>query len=1181
VALAIGSQSAGGAELKALRPGHEVSDSVAGVTGKLVAKYTTANSVTYQLPNGHMRTVIFARGATSTALASAVSGGRVLSTGAAPLAITEKSPPETGTVACTINQATPTTSSCAGKTIEAGWKEKSPGSGNGVHALLEFALPNLSNNAIVLNAKLELYETAATTKTKVAMSVYRITTPWASGATWSTPWKKEGGDFAEAGSLINDENIGEASGAKTWYPTRLVQRWINGASAPGGEGAENLGLLIKDLPESEDSSNVVTFDGPAASTKYPTLTIEWAPRGIGASPHYTLLTVASSASTAEKVNPASGDLLATSTDLSIAAKGLTFHVARTYDSLAPSEPGYGTGWTDNNTEHLRVEGDGSVEYTDPSGATFEFIKNGGVLGTPPELAKEVVMCLPGKEDTEGYFCPELPKGASYAVIYRATELAYYFGSGKGLLYPLSVEQYGIYKETANYTTGDTLPTSWTDNAGAPIDYEESKTEGYTAVTFPAEGETTKYVEKENASKAYKLVEFTSEQGQVTKYTYGTGTQTELLTAVTEPSGAAIKIAYNNAKQVESVESIPAGQKTGPVTTYTYYAAGSAPLPCLARQRATTAVETNGSGKPSVTYCSNVLDEVEPGKIGHSGPVEPSSVCTLWSTEPETSECKAQPPLVGVGQPPASEKAVGENTKASGDFRYLAQFPTSQATPPSGVRIISATYTQEVSAATNTKAPFSLGLYGITAGWSGSAAWPESATWTHALPSTPWAPGGDVSGTGASTVAEAGSKTGNLTWNVTEIVQEWSDGSAITPGRGDYGFALLNNEAAPQKENVLSLGGGYLEYEYEVYEVPPTAPTYVDALYEEASGESAVTWAAATTPTYPDGYPGPGIDYYQYRYALNGGEWSKVADTAATEFHVPGTHSGEPIDVEVRPFTYNSVSGGVASANLTAQPATLTEENTGKELPGEETEPSEIVEEPYEEEGDPKGPEEHPCSTTEPCGTFNYGAAVAYAKRWALVGASEDQLRGLHDPSFGFFYGDDCTNFASAALHAGGMQYMRSHGDDSPAGEGYESEFVHGEGAWWSYWSIATLEGGLGEIREYENSRTFSIAGELEKHLVEFKLGRVIRANEPVLPGDLIFFDQTGTALEPSRIDHTQIVIEANHTYVKIAQHSPSLQQTLSHVISEVSKKHGPLHVDWNFEIVELKHTKANIPLGSA
>ena len=582
--------------------------------GRLTPDLSTPEAMTYELPNGHMRTVISGRAA-SLMPSRAGTGSDGLSAFAAPLAVPQESAPETGITACTINEATPTTSSCAGTTIEAGWKEGVKE--NGVRGLLDFSLPNLGHNAIVLNAELELYEKAATTKTKVAMSAYRVTTPWASGATWdttngSTPWGKEGGDFEEAGSAIN-ENVGEAKGKKTWYPTRMVQRWINGASAPRNEGSENLGLLIKDFPESEGLSNVVTFDGPTASTKYPTLTIEWVPRGIGASPGYTLLPVASNASTSEKVDPASGDLIATSSDLTIEAKGFPFDVARTYNSLAPSELGYGRGWTDDNTEHLRVEADGSVEYTDPSGATYEFIKNGNSLATPPELEGEVVMCLPGREITSGgYFCSELPKGVNYAVIYVKTELQDDFSGTEGTLYPVSVETPSA-KETANYTTGYKLPTSWTDNAKATIDYEESKTKGYTGVTFPAEGEEVKYAEKENSGKVYKLVEFTSEQGKVTKYVYGTGAQDELLTEIVEPSGAVIKITYNAVDQASSVEQIPAGQTSGPTTTFEYYAAGKAPprAPCTESQRTTVVTEVEGNyEEPQFAYCSNVLDEVE-------------------------------------------------------------------------------------------------------------------------------------------------------------------------------------------------------------------------------------------------------------------------------------------------------------------------------------------------------------------------------------------------------------------------------------------------------------------------------------------------------------------------------------------------------------------------------------------
>lgn len=96
-------------------------------------------------------------------------------------------------------------------------------------------------------------------------------------------------------------------------------------------------------------------------------------RGIGDATNYTMLPVPVSKSTSINVNAASGNLLVQSTDLTIPSKAMPFNVARTFNSLAPSQPGYGSGWTDNNTPYIQVGPDGSsgrngsVLYTDATG----------------------------------------------------------------------------------------------------------------------------------------------------------------------------------------------------------------------------------------------------------------------------------------------------------------------------------------------------------------------------------------------------------------------------------------------------------------------------------------------------------------------------------------------------------------------------------------------------------------------------------------------------------------------------------------------------------------------------------------------------------------------------------------------------------------------------------------------
>ena len=203
---------------------------IASATGKLVAQYTTADSDTYQLPDGHMLTRVFAEpvnqreadGAWQALPAGGVkasSASSAVAPGGGTVAAAKSRPPGSeDELSCTIYEATPSTSECNTATFKAGFYLEEHFSGdNGVHGLLQFALPNLHSEVTVLSAELELYETASTTTSKVAMGAYRVTTPWGKGVTWdttngSTPWKAPGGDFAEPGHPIYVENPSVGTG---------------------------------------------------------------------------------------------------------------------------------------------------------------------------------------------------------------------------------------------------------------------------------------------------------------------------------------------------------------------------------------------------------------------------------------------------------------------------------------------------------------------------------------------------------------------------------------------------------------------------------------------------------------------------------------------------------------------------------------------------------------------------------------------------------------------------------------------------------------------------------------------------------------------------------------------------------------------------------------------------------
>ena len=165
-----------------------------------------------------------------------------------------------------------------------------------------------------------------------------------------------------------------------------------------------------------------------------------------------------------------------------------------FNSLAPSQPGYGSGWTDDNTPYIQVGPDGSsgpngsVLYTDATGNTFVFLRN---AATPPGI--EATMCEVGLPD-----CPStLPKGATYALEYTKTGRTIYFAGAAGKNYPLFVEYAGELT-TAHYTKGLEQPTSWTDSLNETIAYTESATQGYTKATDETSKASVSYTEKADA-----------------------------------------------------------------------------------------------------------------------------------------------------------------------------------------------------------------------------------------------------------------------------------------------------------------------------------------------------------------------------------------------------------------------------------------------------------------------------------------------------------------------------------------------------------------------------------------------------------------------------------------------------------------------------------------------------------
>ncbi len=369
--------------------------------------------------------------------------------------------------------------------------------------------------------------------------------------------------------------------------------------------------------------------------------------------------------------------------------------------------------------------------------------------------------------------------------------------------------------------------------------------------------------------------------------------------------------------------------------------------------------------------------------------------------------------------------------------------------------------------------------------------------------------------------------------------------------------------------------------------PPSAPNHFSAIYDAEEAEAEVSWEPSSDPPFSDGHPGSGIAGYAYRYRLEAGEWSQWQPSLGPAFGVSGASENEVIAVQGIAKDRAGNTSPLRFAKVIAQPGVLTPEEVGEE-DANETGQAPLDPEPAENAFDlASSPivqkdayEEFLCDPNpSPCGKYNGRDAAAYAVRWNLLNTTNDEARQLHNQQYGYFGGNggDCTNFASQALKAGGMKYMRAHGRNSPdATEPSASgEFEKGQGSWWSYFQETPLMGGSGYLqRTFEGTESFTHADVLYEHLLDYGLGRVLGPEEVVRPGDLVFYNLVG--LDLSAMDHSQIVVGVTPNKIWVSQHSPGYRHTLRYVLRKNNTPDHKLFTDWTYRILRPIHTAANI-----
>ncbi len=506
--------------------------------------------------------------------------------------------------ACSLSEESPKTSSCSSSEMRVGYDSTHQEN----HALLKFNLSSLPIGVVVLAAKLGLYVQAHSTTSAKAVGVYRTIKPWTTSATWETydgthAWSTAGGDYANPGTNSDasvNPSVGGATGWYYWYPTKMVQEWVNTTDAPEGEGDANEGLIVKDKTDNQ-TANLLTIASPSASTDQPYLEVFSQYRGVGSQPQFTQLSTPLTASSSMSVNVASGNLMLQSSQLQIAGvAGFGFTDARTWNGLNGEKQEYGH-WEDSNAIGGAENGDGSMFIETGTGAWFDFQKqaNGSFI-TPPGI--KATMCAAGSPSP----CPaSLPAGISHQLIYdQSQERVNFNSSGSG------VAQQDRYGNTiSNEWTGEHTQV-FTDTQGRKIEVSKSGLGGYTSEIKDLSGSrNVKFTYKDFEEGEPELQSATDANGKTTSYEYGNYT----VTKITDSNGNVILFHYDSSRRIkEIIRTTNPAHTEGPTTKFKYYEPGEAPSPCTSTQKATVVQDADWAGSKAheTLYCSNVLDEVE-------------------------------------------------------------------------------------------------------------------------------------------------------------------------------------------------------------------------------------------------------------------------------------------------------------------------------------------------------------------------------------------------------------------------------------------------------------------------------------------------------------------------------------------------------------------------------------------
>jgi RHS repeat-associated protein len=529
-------------------------------------------------------------------------------------------------------------------------------------ALVNIRPETVLSNVQIVSASLQMYDFYNSSANVAPVGLYQITQAWDGSATWNNaktgqPWTTAGGSFVAA-PAVTTNSVGGTTGWYYWYPTQLVQNWVNGTAA-------DYGMLLKETTET--TMNVMQFYSSyySNSSFWPQLNVTYDP-GLGEQTSFNYENQGLSDRMDLRVNTSNGNLLLHAADFSIRGTGLDLKFDRFFNNLANTTWDFGTRWSVSTgwDVWLLPQADGTIRYMAPSG--FQTLFTPGPSGTYVSPA--------------GLDATLTNNGSMYTLTFNATLEKYNFTSGGSLTSDLDRNGDAI----SFAYNGNGWLASITDTQGRVTTFTYANpTYNYlvTQIQDPA-GRLYKY-----AYTGTDLTTYTDPGNAVSYYSYDAGHN---LTQIKDPNGNLTNITYDSNWRVASIVRVTnVSLGTGPTTTYTYNTGIGGCAPAPSGDSVAGYTRSTDANSHSTTYCFDpkhlILQKIYPdsgsGQTTYTqdnhvaSSTDPMSQTTTNTYNANNNLSQVTLPTLASGHSPANASAGFRTPSTVAGYQYLESSKT--------------------------------------------------------------------------------------------------------------------------------------------------------------------------------------------------------------------------------------------------------------------------------------------------------------------------------------------------------------------------------------------------------------------------------------------------------------------------------------------------------------------------